>query len=133
MISKENTIKNRILIIGSNGMLGQSLTTHFMFRKDVELMCASFEDKSFYDEIPYAKIDISSSKEVKKVIKNQETEDNVKSKVEKKETVESISTYFNVDKNSLNKTINQINENELSLDLVSFLATYKKYIENNLK
>jgi dTDP-4-dehydrorhamnose reductase len=70
MISKENTIKNRILIIGSNGMLGQSLTTHFMFRKDVELMCASFEDKSFYDEIPYAKIDISSSKEVKKVIKD---------------------------------------------------------------
>ena len=65
-----NRIKQRILIIGSNGMLGQSLTTHFMFKKDVELFCASFEDKSFYDEISYAKVDISSSKEVKSLIKN---------------------------------------------------------------
>jgi dTDP-4-dehydrorhamnose reductase len=70
MSLSKNTIKQRILIIGSNGMLGQSLTTHFMFRKDVELFCASFEDKSFYDEISYAKVDISSSKEVKNLIKN---------------------------------------------------------------
>ncbi|MDA3859781.1 MAG: dTDP-4-dehydrorhamnose reductase [Melioribacteraceae bacterium] len=63
-------IKKRILIIGSNGMLGQSLTTHFMFKKDVELTCASFEDESFYDNVAYAKIDISSSKEVKNLIKN---------------------------------------------------------------
>jgi len=58
-------IKKRILIIGSNGMLGQSLTTHFMFQKDVELMCASFEDESFYDNVSYTKVDISSSKDVK--------------------------------------------------------------------
>jgi dTDP-4-dehydrorhamnose reductase len=63
-------IKKRILIIGSNGMLGQSLTTHFMFRKDVELMCASFEEKSFYDDVIYMKVDISSSKEVKNLMKD---------------------------------------------------------------
>ena len=63
-------IKKRILIIGSNGMLGQSLTTHFMFRKDVELMCTSFEEESFYSDLLYAQIDISSSKEVKKLIKD---------------------------------------------------------------
>lgn len=63
-------IKRRILIIGSNGMLGQSLTTHFMFKKDVELMCASFEDESLYEQVTYSKIDISSSKDVKKLIKD---------------------------------------------------------------
>lgn len=63
-------IKKRILIIGSNGMLGQSLTTHFKFRKDVELMCASFEEVSFYDDVHYMKVDISSSKEVKKLMKD---------------------------------------------------------------
>ena len=51
-------------------MLGQSLTTHFMFQKDVELMCASYEDESLYDNVSYAKVDISSSKEVKKLFKD---------------------------------------------------------------
>ncbi len=63
-------IKKRILIIGSNGMLGQSLTTHFMFNRDVELMCASFEDESYYENLAYSKVDISSSKEVKNLIKD---------------------------------------------------------------
>ncbi len=63
-------LKKRILIVGSNGMLGQSLTTHFMFNRDVELMCASFEDKSYYENVSYAKVDISSSKEVKNLIKD---------------------------------------------------------------
>ena len=67
MLIKKEIIKKRILVIGSNGMLGQSLTTQFMFRKDVELMCASVEDKSFYDNIQYMKVDISSSKKIKKL------------------------------------------------------------------
>ncbi len=70
MTLQKNIIKKRILIIGSNGMLGQSLTTHFMFRKGVELMCASFEEKSFYEDVLYSKVDISSSKEVKKLMKD---------------------------------------------------------------
>jgi len=63
-------IKKRIIIIGSNGMLGQSLTTHFMFKQDVELMCASFEDESYFENLSYRKIDISSSKDVKSLIKD---------------------------------------------------------------
>jgi dTDP-4-dehydrorhamnose reductase len=62
-------IKKRILIIGANGMLGQSLTTHFMFNKQIELMCASFEDESFYESVEYKKIDITTAKDVKELIK----------------------------------------------------------------
>ena len=63
-------IKERILILGSNGMLGQSLTSYYMFKKDVELLCASFEDQSFFQNVSYLKVDISAPKEVKNLINN---------------------------------------------------------------
>lgn len=69
MILQNEKIKKRILIVGSNGMLGQSLTTHFMFKKEVELMCASFEDESYYENVAYSKVDISKQSEAKKLIK----------------------------------------------------------------
>ena len=65
----QNENKKRILIVGSNGMLGQSLTTHFMFNNEVDLKCASFENESFYNNVKYSKIDISSKVEVKNLIK----------------------------------------------------------------
>jgi len=49
-------------------MLGQRLTSHFMFKRDVELLCASFEDESFFSKVNYSRIDISSSREVKSLI-----------------------------------------------------------------
>lgn len=70
MTQKENLIKNRIMIIGSNGMLGQRLTSYFMFKRDVELFCASFEDESYFSEVNYSKLDISSPREVKSLINN---------------------------------------------------------------
>ncbi len=70
MISEENLIKKRILLLGSNGMLGQGLTQHFMYKRDVELMCASFEEESFFSEVEYLKVDISSPQEIKKIINN---------------------------------------------------------------
>jgi len=68
MTLQESLIKKRILIIGSNGMLGQKLTSYFMFKRDVELLCTSFEDESFFSDVSYLKIDISSAKEIKNLI-----------------------------------------------------------------
>lgn len=60
-------IKNRILIIGSNGMLGQQVTSLFLNNDNYEIRLASFEDDSFFEELPYTKIDISNKIEVKKL------------------------------------------------------------------
>jgi len=68
MISTSNLIKNRILIIGSNGMLGQRLVDYYN-RYTIELLCASAEEESFVDDVDYLQIDISNKKEVRKVIK----------------------------------------------------------------
>lgn len=61
-------IKKRILIIGSNGMLGQRLTEYFSKQKDVELLCTSAETKSFISNIEYQKLDITQKHEVKNII-----------------------------------------------------------------
>jgi dTDP-4-dehydrorhamnose reductase len=63
-------IKKRILIIGSNGMLGQSIVENLYLRKDVELSLASAEDNSFFGEIAYTKLDISDKKQVKELVMN---------------------------------------------------------------
>jgi dTDP-4-dehydrorhamnose reductase len=65
-----NLIKNRILIIGSNGMLGQRLAYHFMKMNNVELLCSSAEDDSFIPNVPYQKIDITGKLGVKELIMN---------------------------------------------------------------
>ncbi|MDF1612657.1 dTDP-4-dehydrorhamnose reductase [Stygiobacter electus] len=61
-------IKKRILIIGSNGMLGQRLTEYFSKQKDVELLCTSAETKSFIPDIEYQQLDITQKNEVKNII-----------------------------------------------------------------
>ncbi len=61
-------IKKRILIIGSNGMLGQRVVSLFSEKNNYEIHLASFEEKSFFDNIPYTIIDITNRKEVKKLL-----------------------------------------------------------------
>ncbi len=61
-------IKKRILIIGSNGMLGQNVVLQFKQTKKYEVQLASFEDESYFKEIPYKKINIAEKKEVKKLL-----------------------------------------------------------------
>ena len=68
MTQQGSLIKKRILILGSNGMLGQKLTTYFMFKRDIQLLCSSFEDESLFPKVNYLKTDISSSRDVKKMI-----------------------------------------------------------------
>ncbi|MFA7228816.1 MAG: dTDP-4-dehydrorhamnose reductase [Melioribacteraceae bacterium] len=61
-------IKNRILIIGSNGMLGQRLTEFFRNDNKIELKCASAEDESFIPGIDYTRLDIRQKNKVRELI-----------------------------------------------------------------
>lgn len=61
-------IKTRILIIGSNGMLGQRLTELFLSYPNIELLCASQEEKSFVENVDYRNLDISHKQKVKEII-----------------------------------------------------------------
>ena len=61
-------IKKRILIIGSNGMLGQNVVLQFKQTSKYEVQLASFEEESFFKAIPYNKVNIGEKKEVKKLL-----------------------------------------------------------------
>jgi dTDP-4-dehydrorhamnose reductase len=61
-------IKTRILLIGSNGMLGQRLVESFKSAGKFELLCTSMEDESYYSGVEYKKIDIIQRQEVRKVV-----------------------------------------------------------------
>ncbi len=63
-----NLIKTRILIIGSNGMLGQRLTEYFLNANNYELMCTSAEPESFIPGVEYKSVDITHKNSVRKLI-----------------------------------------------------------------
>lgn len=67
MISSD-LIKKRILIIGSNGMLGQRLAYSYGSNDKVELMCASVENSSLIPGINYKQLDITQKSKVKELI-----------------------------------------------------------------
>lgn len=61
-------IKNRILVTGSNGMLGQRAVEYFSDIKDIELLATSVEDVSLIPNVEYIKGDISNRNEIKKIV-----------------------------------------------------------------
>ncbi|MCX6170465.1 MAG: dTDP-4-dehydrorhamnose reductase [Ignavibacteriales bacterium] len=63
-------IKKRILIIGSNGMLGQRLAEFFRSDDKIELLCASVENESLIPEVNYKQLDIRQKNEVREIILN---------------------------------------------------------------
>jgi dTDP-4-dehydrorhamnose reductase len=63
-------IKTRILIIGSNGMLGQRLTEFLSESKKFELLAVSAEEKSFIRGVEYKSLDITLKQKVKELILN---------------------------------------------------------------
>ncbi len=67
MINKD-FIKTRILIIGSNGLLGQRLTNFYSNLPNIELLCSSIEEKSFFSGIDYRQVDITKKSNVKELI-----------------------------------------------------------------
>jgi dTDP-4-dehydrorhamnose reductase len=61
-------IKNRIIVTGSNGMLGQRTVEYYSSKENIELLATSVEDKSVIDSVDYISCDIKSRDRIKKVI-----------------------------------------------------------------
>ena len=61
-------VKNRILITGSNGMLGQRAVQYYSSKENIELLATSVEEKSVTDSGEYISSDIKNRDEIKKVI-----------------------------------------------------------------
>ena len=53
-------VKNRIIITGANGMLGQRAVEYYSSKENVELLATSVEDKSVIDSADYISCDIKS-------------------------------------------------------------------------
>jgi len=61
-------VKNRIIITGANGMLGQRAVEYYSSKENIELLATSVEDKSVIDSVEYIPCDIKSRESIKKVI-----------------------------------------------------------------
>jgi len=61
-------IKKRVLIVGSNGMLGQRLAEFYSAQENIELLCSSSEEVSYLNHVQYAQIDITKKNNVKDLI-----------------------------------------------------------------
>lgn len=68
MLSSKDILKNRILIVGSNGRLGQSLTQKLKNKVKTELLCCSIERESPFDDVEYRQMDMTKKDQVKKVV-----------------------------------------------------------------
>ena len=61
-------VRNRIIVTGSNGMLGQRAVEYYSSKKNVELLAISVEEKSLNDSVEYISCDIKCRDKIKKVI-----------------------------------------------------------------
>jgi dTDP-4-dehydrorhamnose reductase len=69
MLSRD-LIKKRILVVGSNGLLGQRLINFFAAQNSNELLGCSVEAESFINKVDYIQCDITRRDQVKNVIFN---------------------------------------------------------------
>lgn len=68
MIHSHDLIKKRILVVGSNGMLGQRIVNYFGKKPKVELLASSAEEFSYDGNTAYAIVDLCRKESVKKLI-----------------------------------------------------------------
>ena len=61
-------IKNRILVVGANGLLGQRLIAFYAAKENVELLGCSIEDQPTFSNVPYVRCDMAVREDVKKVV-----------------------------------------------------------------
>ncbi|NWG27405.1 MAG: dTDP-4-dehydrorhamnose reductase [Ignavibacteriaceae bacterium] len=61
-------VKNRILITGSNGMLGQRAVQFYSSKENVELLATSVEEKSVVGSVEYISADIKDRDSIKKLV-----------------------------------------------------------------
>ena len=71
MIFSSNIVKNRILITGANGMLGQRAVEYFSNQnKKVELLGTSIEPEPVYSNADYISCDLTERESIKKLVYN---------------------------------------------------------------
>ena len=61
-------IKKRILVVGANGMLGQSLCRYYSKTNNVQLFACSLEGESVFKGVDYSTCNITKRESVKKVV-----------------------------------------------------------------
>ncbi len=87
-------MKKKVLIVGSNGMLGQRVVDQFKNLEEFELYLSSFEETSFHENQNYSQIDISDKKSVKKLLLNFDPD-----------YIINLAAYTNVDKSESEKEL----------------------------
>lgn len=61
-------VKKRILLTGSNGMLGQQVAEYYLHKNNYELLCISIEEKSVIQDVDYISCDLTDKDAIKKII-----------------------------------------------------------------
>ncbi len=61
-------VKNRILITGANGMLGQRVVDFYTYPGNLELLSISVEEKPVIDSVDYIQCDITDREKIKKAV-----------------------------------------------------------------
>ena len=67
-MQSNEVVKNRIIITGSNGMLGQKALEFYSSKENTDVLATSVEEKSINDSIEYISCDIKSRDKIKKVV-----------------------------------------------------------------
>ncbi|HUX60948.1 MAG TPA: dTDP-4-dehydrorhamnose reductase [Ignavibacteriaceae bacterium] len=68
MMFSHDIIKNRILVVGANGMLGLRTIDFFSKKQNVQLLGCSIEENPLYKDVDYISCDISKRENIKKII-----------------------------------------------------------------
>ncbi|MBN1638080.1 MAG: dTDP-4-dehydrorhamnose reductase [Ignavibacteriales bacterium] len=116
-MSISDTQKRKILIIGSNGMLGQRLVGHYIKDFNTDLLCSSIEVQSLINNVKYYPADITDKKIIGKIIKEI-----------KPDYIINASAYTDVDKSETEKVLAQ----KINVDGVANLANYSSIVNSHL-
>jgi dTDP-4-dehydrorhamnose reductase len=66
----KDLVKNRILVVGATGMLGQCVIDFYLKKGNYELLSLSVEDKPVNNKVEYLQCDISNRIKIKKYIQS---------------------------------------------------------------
>ena len=117
MISSKDILKKRILLIGSNGRLGQQLANLYKDQNKIELLCCSNQDESFVDGVEYRTLDITQKEEVKEVILDFFPDFVINS-----------AAYTNVDKSEIERELAW----KINVSGVEYMAQYSRIIDAHI-
>ncbi|MBN2572911.1 MAG: dTDP-4-dehydrorhamnose reductase [Ignavibacteriales bacterium] len=116
-MSKIDTQKQKILIVGSNGMLGQRLIEHYLTDENTDLLCSSIEEKSLIENVNYFCADITDKKTIGKIIKEF-----------KPDFIINAAAYTDVDRSETERVLAQ----KINVEGVANLANYSSVVNSHL-